>query len=123
MNIYEVEDLAQLAALRGCEIKQAKRHQTRPCEVCTWTIPQIGDYYVVVVNRSRCLQSYYEKQGSVEDGHIETPTKYCLDCFKKEVGYFVKFSTLVESEDVGKPSSDAVEKLDMTDILEESDYE
>ena len=120
--------LGILAARKGCEIKMAKRHQTKRCDVCTWEVPQIGDYYVERVKRRTRLRSYYVEQTTPEDGHCEIPIKYCLECFKKEVGFSGKFmSTLDEKlgeEDVAKPSvSHPAQTLDMTDVLEEPDYD
>ena len=84
VNEDELEGIQEIVHRRGYEVKQAKIYHTKKCDVCTWEVPKAGDFFVQCFSREICLQSYFNKQVTPEDGECDIPIKYFLQCFKNE---------------------------------------
>lgn len=80
-----LEEIAQIASREGYEVKQAKRDHTKVCDVCLWKKPKVGDYFVLCVDRARCLASYCRERDTEQDGECDILVKFCFECFKKEI--------------------------------------
>ena len=80
-----LEEIAQIASREGYEVKQAKRDHTEVCDVCLWKKPKVGDYFVLCVDRARCLASYCRERDTEQDGECDILVKFCFECFKKEI--------------------------------------
>tara|TARA_B100000767_G_scaffold57141_1_gene52863 strand:- start:405 stop:1850 length:1446 start_codon:yes stop_codon:yes gene_type:complete len=79
-----IERLGAIAIYRRYEIRPAGRKHDTPCHVCKWTVPDKGDLFVKNTSRRRAQRSDRNEKATEEDGHCDTPLKYCLGCFDAE---------------------------------------